>query len=44
LKKKKQKNFFTWGIWHRRGQNPRLEKVFCFFFSKKKRLLFVAPQ
>jgi len=28
------------GLWHRQRHNPPLAKVFCFFFSKKKRLLF----
>jgi hypothetical protein len=39
LKKKKQKNFRSWGRWRQRGHGPRLAKVFCFFFSKKKRFL-----
>jgi hypothetical protein len=27
------------GLWHPQRQNPPLAKIFCFFFSKKKRLL-----
>jgi hypothetical protein len=40
LKKKKQKNFCSWELWQRRYHDPLLVKVFCFFFSKKKRFFY----
>jgi hypothetical protein len=33
------KTFVFCGFWQRQCQNPRLAKVFCVFFSKKKRFL-----
>jgi Flp pilus assembly protein TadD len=39
LKKKKQKNFWSCGLWHRPCQSLQRTKVFCFFFSKKTFLL-----
>jgi hypothetical protein len=41
LKKKNQKDFMTLGHgrWRRHSPRPRVAKVFCFFFSKKKRFL-----
>jgi hypothetical protein len=39
FKKKRAKNFASGGIWRGTPPSPRESKVFCFFFSKKKRFL-----
>jgi hypothetical protein len=39
FKKKRAKNFASGGIWRGTPPIPRESKVFCFFFSKKKRFL-----
>jgi hypothetical protein len=39
FQQKKQKTLICWRLRHRRCQSPQQAKVFCFFFSKKKRLL-----
>jgi hypothetical protein len=44
LEKKNQKTFGPWVYGRRRHHNPlpSIQKVFCFFFSKKKRFLAYA--
>jgi hypothetical protein len=39
-----EKGFRALGSWRLPGKSPRLAKIFCFFFSKKKRLLTFMPR
>jgi hypothetical protein len=39
FKKKKQKTFADWSSLYPERPGPKIPKVFCFFFSKKKTFL-----